>query len=219
MKTKNIIPIVLAIIFTVIIDSCNNKINSKGEDVFSKLSVQEKNKLNDFFSEFSKIYTDTFSQGKLTDKIKINFAVYYNYRNNFKALEIVNEGNNAAISENIVSKTTEEFFGEKINKNQSVENIAFENNKYIIQQGDGERFLFAQILSLTDKGNDLFDATMQIYAAGSGWSGNPNAAPETWKTSDEIDQLPIPEIKMKAKLKKNSKTETAKYILLEFLYE
>ncbi len=219
MKTKIITHFILFAAFLLAINSCNNRAKDSGKDIFSQLSNLEKNNLNDFFSNFSKIYTDTFSQGKLTDKIKINFAVYYNYRNNFKALEIVNEGNNAALSADITSKTAEEFFGEAINKNQPIENIAFENNKYVIRMGDGERFLFAQILSLSDMGNDIFDATMQIYAAGSGWAGDPNAAPEVWKNQgEEIDQLPVPEVKMKAKLKKISTNGIAKYNLLGFLF-
>jgi hypothetical protein len=217
MKTKINLLQILSIISLFTINSCKIGTNSSGENVFRKLTTAEKNNLNRFFTDFTEINTESFAKDALNDRIKITFAVYHNYRNNFKTFEQINNGADACIGEDLVARTANQYFGSKILKNQSTSDIYYENKKYKIQNSDGESFRFAQTESLIDQGNDIYTATILVFSAGSGWTGDINAAPETWKIGNDKDEIPQSDVKMKAVVKKITENGESHFVLLEFL--
>jgi hypothetical protein len=223
---KNIITIVLPLIVSISIISCNSATNSncsqsKQDSVCSEkkvtLSDTKIKNLNAYFTCFSEIYLPEFSKGNITDSILIQFGVYYNYRNHFSAFKQIAEGSKASISEIQVADSAFKFFGIKISKHQSIDEIEYNNKKYIIVNSDGEAYRFSQLRELSDIGGGLYSAIIEIYSASSGFTGDVNASPETWKTNTDEAEIPASEGKMKAIIRKTTKNGDNKYVLLEYL--
>ncbi|MDF1548149.1 MAG: hypothetical protein P1P88_10035 [Bacteroidales bacterium] len=181
-----------------------------------KLSEVEKNELNSFFTEFSEIYLPTFKKDNVPDSALIIFGIYYNYRHNYKVFTQTNQAY-ARIPEKMVSDKASEFFGIKIRKHQAFNGIEYNKNNYIVQIGDGEAYRFSQVRQLFDNGNGLLTAVIEIFNGSSGFTGDINGNPKTWKSSENSDDIPLSVGKMKATLKRITEHGKTRYELLEYL--
>ncbi len=224
MRTKNLVIGLISVLTLFTVLSCNSVTNPDKENSLDslppqrtvQLSTAEKSGLTLFFTSFSEIYLPTFSQDKVPDSLLIQFGVYYNYRKHFKTFKQIPKDSKASIDETLVADTAYRFFGQKIKKHQSIEGIEYKNNNYLIYNSDGEVYRFSQILELTDLGDGVFQATIEIFDASSGFTGDINANPETWKTAGDTD-IPKSEGKMKTKIRKVNEKGKTGYVLLEYL--
>lgn len=174
------------------------------------LNYEEKKKLNVFFSNFSEINLQTISSKKLNNTDLIYFGVYHEYINNYKHFESIN--GKAKIKKEYVSKAVAKYFGITISKDQSIDEIEFANDYYIISEASGETFMFSQIESIVDNGaaadsfGNLFTATVNVYSATSGWVGNVHGNKVEWqnKTPEDVPELSY---KVTAVIKKGASEE------------
>ena len=168
------------------------------------LNAVENKQLNTFFSNFSEANVKSFKQNSLTHEELLNFALLHIYKNAYKSLKHSKDGASAIIPAALVDKTTERFFGQKIQKH--------EKSEYLVPLADGEAYIFSQITRLLDAGKDLFQAEGVIYMTGSGGTPDPHGTPEAWKKAgQEVERIG----KFSALIKKE-KTGKARYILLEY---
>jgi hypothetical protein len=181
-----------------------------------ELTNHDKADLNRFFTCFSEIHLPFFTKDNIPDSVLIRFGVYYNYRNHFDMFKQLESGAKASIGENQVADTAFRFFGSKINKHQAIEDIAYKKNNYIIFNSDGEVYRFSQVRELSDTGEGVFDAMVEIFSASSGFTGDINASPEKWKSAGNDEEIPSSEGKIKAKIKKITEQGKTNYILLEY---
>jgi len=181
-----------------------------------ELSQTEKNELNTFFTNFSKIYTQPFNKGLIDDKEMIHFGIYYNY-NNFPQLFAQKDEFNLSINEAKVSETATLFFGKNISKHQSIEGVEYNSGEYTIPMADGEAYRFSQVEELLDMGDNTFQATVSIYVASTGWTGNENDSPETWKSADMEEDIPVLEGKIVAIIEKGKENNPSGYLLIQYL--
>jgi len=182
-----------------------------------QLSANEKSELNNFFTSFSEIYLPAFSQNNVPDSVLIQFGVYYNYRKNFKMFNQIPDGSKASIAEKQVVDTAVYYFGQKIKKNQAVQGIEYKNNNYLIYNSDGEAYRFSQVIELFNLGDGIYQATIQIFSASSGFTGDINGDSKTWKTTEGEGNIPKNEGKMSAKIRKVDAQGKTRYVLLEYL--
>lgn len=151
----------------------------------------------------------TFDEKTLTDTKIIDFAVYHNQINNYKRFE--NSGNNQIkIKKEYIDETAEKYFDKKITTHQSTESIRYSNGYYSIENASGEAFYFSQIEELSDAADNNYIASVNIYVANSGWTGNYQAKPETWDKED------APEFYKK--ITANITKKRNNYIITKYMY-
>lgn len=217
-----LLPVAVVILAT----SCNtttNTDNNQSEQISdtigkkAELSKAEQNKLNAFLTNFSEVHLYEFSKDNLPDSVLIEFGVYYNYRNHFRAFKQLQDGLEASISETMVTDTAFKFFDVRIKNQQSVYGIEYKDGNYIIGNSDGEAFRFSQVKELFDAGNELLSATFEIYSCSPGFTGDINVDPETWESNPEEEEIPQSEGLMKALVRKATVNGETKYTLVEYL--
>ncbi|MDP2045033.1 MAG: hypothetical protein Q8L00_02350 [Deltaproteobacteria bacterium] len=168
------------------------------------LNAVEKKQLNTFFSNFSEADVKSFKQNSLTRAELLNFALDHIYKNADKSLKRSKDGSAAIIPAALVDKTTEKYFGQKIQKH--------EKSEYLVPLASGESYRFSQITGLLGAGKDLFQAEGVIYVTGSGGTPDPHGTPEAWKKAgEEVEQL----WKFSALIKQD-RTGKERYVLLEY---
>jgi hypothetical protein len=169
-----------------------------------KMNAAEKKQLDTFFSNFSEVGLKSFKQNSLSQEDLLNFALGHIYKNAEKSLKQTKDGAAAIIPAALVDKTTEKYFGQKVQKH--------EKSEYLAPLASGEAYVFSQITKLTGRGQDLFQAEGAIYQTGSGGTPDPHGTPAAWKKAgEEVEQLG----KFSALIKK-AKTGQGRYILLEY---
>jgi len=217
---------IFSVVLLISMVSCNNDSNTntseiKFDSVPSKkvieLSEHEALILNRFFTSFSEIYLPEFSNKQVSDSVLIQFGVHYNYRHNYNAFKQIKASSQASISEKVVADTAFKFMGVTIKKHRSIDEIEFKNKNYIIDNADGEAYRFSQVLEMTDLGNNLYSATIEIFIVGSGFTGDINASPETWNSDENEEGIPDSEGKMKAIIRKIEGDGNVRYVLVEYL--
>jgi len=181
---------------------------SSGTDV--KLSAAEQKKLNVFFSNFSEVGMAPFARGKVSDETLINFGVLHLYKNSNSLFEKTDAAN-AKIKEDKVSGAAQKYFGLNITSHKSTDRFKYKNGYYFIPLADGEAYTFSQVERITDIGGDLYTAYVNVYNAGSGWTGDVNGSRKDW----EKDGGEIPELTGKYKAVFEKKNDVN--ILLEYL--
>jgi hypothetical protein len=168
------------------------------------LNAVEKKQLNTFFSNFSEVDLKSFKQNSLTHEELLNFALSHIYKNAYKSLKHSKDGASAIIPAALVDKTTERYFGQKIQKH--------EKSEYLVPLADGEADIFSQITRLLDAGKDFFQTEGVMYMTGSGGTPDPHGSPEAWKKAgQEVERLG----NFSALIKKE-RTGKERYILLEY---
>ncbi len=194
---------------------CVNSVFSQNSGKQLKLSPQEIKMLNTFLSNFSEVSLEPFTGENLNDKELIRFGVDHNYRNNEKLFVKSGKENQVKIKESYVDESVKKFFGRKIQKHQSAEGIEYKNGWYFIPEASGESFSFSQISDFYDNGHSIFTAMVNVYTAGSGWTGNVHGTVKEWEKTSGDD---VPELTcvMKAVLHKVTEKGKSRYILLEY---
>lgn len=183
-----------------------------------KLSVSEKKQLNIFFSNFSEVFLEPFAKDKITDKALIAFSVSHNYRNNEKLFVKGGKEYQVKIKASYIDDTVMKFFGKKISKHQSVNDAdaEYRDGWYYKTEASGEEYDFSQVVSLHDNGDGIFTATVNVFSAGSGWTGNVHGNEKEWKKASPEDVPQITQV-MKATLKKVTEKGKGRYILMEYI--
>lgn len=226
MKVNNLLFISITALAFLSMQSCKSNSNSDNQESNQyslvnhktvELSAIEKANLNNFFTSFSEIYLPTFSQNNIPDSVLIQFGVYYNYRNNFKMFKQIPEDSKASINQVQVADTAFKFFSQKIKKHQAIEGVVYNNSNYVIYNADGEAYRFSQVLEMVDLGEGVYQATIEIYSASSGFTGDINGNPKTWITNESVGDVPKSEGKMKAKIRRVNEQGKTRYVLLEYL--
>lgn len=125
-----------------------------------KLNVVEKDQLNIFFSNFSESKVRSFQQNSLTRAALLNFALDHIYKNADKSLKRSKDGSAVIIPAALIDKTTEKYFGHKIQTH--------EKSEYLVPLASGEAYTFSQVTRLVSAGKDLYQAEGIIYMTSSG---------------------------------------------------
>ena len=182
-----------------------------------KLKPAEKKILNTFFSNFSEAMIEPFEKDSLSDRALIQFCIIHNYINNYKFFVKGGEEYQVKIKASYIDSSAEKFFGRKIIRHQSVGEIEYKNGWYYNTDASGEEYSFSQIVSLYDNGNNLYTATVNVYSAGSGWTGNVHGDEKEWKKNSP-DDIPVISEVMKATLQKVKEKQNGKsrYILIDY---
>jgi len=159
--------------------------NSSVEDVYTlvNLSKDERKKLNTFFSNFSEVSMEPFDENTITDAEVIDFAVFHNHINYYKRFE--NAGDNRIkIKKDYIDETSEKYLGLKVSSHQSTSLVDYANGFYTIDDASGETYYFSQIEDLYLVEDNYYFAIIDVYMASSGWTGDYQADPQTWKGDD-----------------------------------
>lgn len=187
---------------------------TSGKEV--KLSPAEKKLMNTFFSNFSEVLMEPFTRESITDMELIQFAVSHNYRNNEKLFTKGGEEYQVKIRARYIDDTVNKFFGRKIIQPQSIEGIDYKDGWYYTTDASGEEYLFSQIVSLHDNGNGIFTAKVNVFQAGSGWTGNVHGDEKEWRKSSPDDVPEVLEV-MEATLRKVKEKGKSRYILTDYV--
>ena len=192
--------------------SCNTGSKSNAQTPKAVvLTSTERKALNIFFSNFAEANVKSFTQSNgINDAEMINFGILHNYINSHSKFEPAGEYD-VKIKKSFLDETAKKYFGKTIANHKSIEGVAYSNGYYTIPQSDGEAYTFAQIGDLMDIGNSKFTADVNVYTAGSGWTGDAHAKPSTWGKGEDA---PILSYKVKTIVTKNT---NGKYILNEYV--
>ncbi len=215
----------LFVIFLMTVFACNSgkKADSKTTDSASaqkkevtsktevKLSPDEQKKLNTFFSNFSEIFLESFTENQLNDKILIRFGVFHQYVNSPSCFK--NAGNNKVkIKDLQVNLAAEKYFGRNIITHLPVDEIEYKEGFYFIPQAAGEAHQFSQVEKLMQLEGENFEAIVVVYV---GETKNPHSTEAEWKKAGEEITISC---KMKAKIQKiTSEDNVSRYILKEYV--
>lgn len=214
--------IFLAVSVVVLFAACSSNTNKEGSvsensdktpsnSKIVNLTVDEKKSLNVFFSNFSEMNLNSFTQANgITNDELIRFGVMYNYKNNFKRFVKVGE-NDAKIKKEFVDESAMAYFGKKVTTHKSISEISYSAGFYTIALADGESYTFSQINQLEDLGDQKYSAEVTEFNASSGWTGDSHANPSTYEKDPEGPRVAS---KIKAVIAKDAK---GKYTLLEYV--
>jgi len=208
---KRLIGIIGTICITL---SCVTSAQSAPKEV--KLKPAEKKLLNTFFSNFSEVFVEPFEKDEISDSALIQFAVSHNYRNNYKFFVKGGEEYQVKIKASYLDESVNKFFGRKIVKHHPVGEIDYRDGWYYTTDASGEEFSFSQIATLVDNGSSMYTATVNVYSAGSGWTGNVNGTDAEWKKASPDDFPQLSEV-MTATLQKITEKGKSRYILIDYL--
>jgi len=190
--------------------SSENASQKETSGTIVKLSAGEQKKLNVFFSNFSEVGMEPFTKDKVTDEALINFGVLHVNKNNKSMLEKA-DAMNSKIKEDKVSESVQKYFGVIITSHKSTKQFKYKNGYYFIPQADGEAYTFSQVERLTDIGGDLYTAYVNVYTAGSGWTGDSNGSKKDWEKDGS--EMPVLTGKYKAVFgKKNTGNVLVEYV-------
>lgn len=181
-----------------------------------QLAPSEKKLIDTFFSNFSEVFLKPFDKEGITDSEMIQFGVMHNYRNNGKRFIKGEKGYQVKIKASFVDESVEKFFGRKIGKHQPVDNIDYKDGWYFITEASGEIFSFSQLAGLCDNGKGLYTATVNIYTAGSGWTGDVHGTAKEWGMASSDDVPELSEV-MTATLHKLTEKGRSRYILVDYV--
>jgi hypothetical protein len=189
---------------------------TSGKEV--KLTPTDRKQLNTFFSNFSEVFVEPFEKDKIIDKELIQFSISHNYKNNEKLFVKGGKEYQVKIKASKIDDSVYKFFGKKITKHQSIDDrgIEYRDGWYCTTDASGEEYYFSQIVTLKDNGNSMFTATVNVYSAGSGWTGNVHGTEKEWKKASPDDVPQLTEI-MKANLRKVTGKGKNRYILIDYI--
>lgn len=206
---KKIITLV-RIIFIILLLS----INVFGEVREIRLTPEEWKKLNVFFSNFSEVSLEPFEQNKITNKELIKFGVRHNLLNNYRLFQ--RNKSYLKINRKYVQDSIEKYFGIKNIIHESAGDLIYKDGYYLVPEQDGEVYIFTQVYKFVDIGNSFYVAYLNIYCAGSGFTGDPHGNIKTW---NEVRDGDIPELlgKMKATIQKVTSNNNSRYILIDYM--
>ncbi|MBB5337518.1 hypothetical protein [Pectinatus brassicae] len=169
------------------------------------LSAAEKNQLDKFFSNIARANLKPFTNGYISDKKLIEFAL------NTIA---VNEPRIVKVPVRRVNSICNKYFAHIPKKHGRTGDYKYADNFYFIPQASGEAFRFAQVIKLKDAGNGQYKAVVNIFTASSGFTGDVHGTRADWQAAGEDVELTD---KMQAVLKKITVGKHSRYILLDYI--
>jgi hypothetical protein len=184
-----------------------------GEEREIKLNKGEWKKLNTFFSNFSEVFLRPFEKGQISNKELVSFGVLHNKRNNYKLFQPYNSSY-LKLDKKYVEASVEKYFGIKSIIHETVEDATYKDGYYIMPDSSGETYLFSQVTKFIDIGNGYYIAYLNIYYAGSGFTGDPHGNLKSWEKEDDVPNLGK---KMKATVQKVTLNGKSRYILIDYL--
>jgi len=209
-----------------LLTACNSADNNKPEGskdssaasqptnkaVAVNLSKSQQKEFDTFFSNFAEANLESFTQKNgISNEELIRFGIMHNYINRKHNFVRVDD-NNVKIKKEYIEESAKKYFGKSIQNHKTIEGVAYSNGYYSMPQADGEAFSFAQINKLSDIGGNKFEAEVNVYTAGSGWTGNTHDNPANYaKDAADGPQLSV---KVKALVLKDA---SGKYQLLEYV--
>jgi hypothetical protein len=210
-RFAGIITILLTILLTVL---CIAFADNAPKEM--KLKPAEKKLLNTLFSNFSEVFVEPFKKNEISDSALIQFALSHNYLNNNKFFVKGGDEYQVKIKASYIDSAALKFFGRKIVKHQSVGEIDYKDGWYYTTDATGEAYFFSQIVNLYDNGKSMYTATVNIYSAGSGWTGNVHGDEKEWKKASPDDVPELSEV-MKCTLQKVKENGKSRYILVDYI--
>ena len=185
------------------------------------LSVEERRKLNTFFSNFSEAGVKPFGQGAMTDEAMIDFAIMHQFLNGRVKngpFEYLGNGR-MRLSTGKVDSTCLYFLGRKPTEHRAIAGYPLQGGGYIVRDADGESFPFSQIQRLRRREDGLFEADVNDYdRPGISWEQDQDP-PKKWKPEEGGHELPTMYRRMRAVMRKVAGPEKPHYILLEYREE
>lgn len=193
-------------------DSTESTTTTPAKAVDVTLNMSQQKELDTFFSNFAEMSLESFTQkAGISNEELIRFSVMHNYINRAHCFVKVDDYN-VKIKKEHLEESAKKYFGKSIQSHKSIEGVAYSNGYYTMPRADGEAFSFAQIDKLSDIGDHRFEALVNVYTAGSGWTGNTHDNPANYAKDPEGG--PQLSYKVKALILKDS---NGKYQLLEYL--
>ena len=104
--------------------------------------------------------------------------------NNLSALRSV--GGSYAVPADRVKSAVKKYFGRELTPS-ATKRFPFKDGCFIAPQASGEAYKFAQIVDMTPAGGGLFKATVKLYTASSGFTGDSHGTPQQWRKSSTED--------------------------------
>lgn len=209
---KNISLLILCCIMLVAL-GCN----VHAEPTKVNLSVEEKNRLDTFFSNFAEAFLEPFAYGQLNNDQMIEFA-FFHLVHNKQEYKFYKDMPSADFD-----KVTYRYFGKVANAEEHrkyfYDNYIFENGVYKILRknfGKGEMLRFAVIEELWNNGDGTYVAIVANYYPMDGWRGDYHGTVEEWEKGDP-DFWPVFKGKYRALIRLVHDGDYERYILLEYL--
>lgn len=171
------------------------------------LTTDEQGKLNLFFSAFSEAGIKPFVEAKISNDELIKFGVKHCM---IHRRERIIDGK---LSSDEVNRACYQYFGVMPDRHRSVGDYFYVDGFYTIPLASGDVVLFSQITQLTDLGNGVYSANVNVYSAPSGFSGHVLGTPESWKAAREEVYLIA---QMNATIMKVTTKPMTRYILREY---
>ncbi|PKL15629.1 MAG: hypothetical protein CVV49_20415, partial [Spirochaetae bacterium HGW-Spirochaetae-5] len=153
---------------------------------------------------------------EFSDEAIVQFCITHNYINNYRFFVKGGEEYQVKIKASFIDNTALKFFGRKIVKHQAAGEIGYKDGWYFTTDASGEAYFFSQIVSLYDNGKSMYTATVNVYVAGSGWTGNIHGDEKEWKKASPDDVPEISEV-MKCTLQKVKENGKSRYILVDYI--
>ncbi|MDR3563453.1 MAG: hypothetical protein P4N59_18735 [Negativicutes bacterium] len=153
------------------------------QPVAVNLTPASRKELNTFFSNFAEVGLKPFADHQLPQSSLIDFGIMHIVLNNRQVIH------NGKLPSAEVDNACVKYFGFKPKAHQSTQSFQYANGVYTVPAASGESIRFAQIESLTDKGNGSFAAVVNVFVASSGFTGNPHGTAADWKASGEVPKL------------------------------
>lgn len=185
----------------------NSPANSEKNSTPIALNAEMKKKFNTFFSNFSEVGVPPFASKEIPEDTLIDFGVRHNMMNRPQALQ------NGRLSAQEVDSACRKYFGTAPMNHHATGSFQYAGGYYTVPKAGGEGIRFSQVTSLSDKGDGTYSAVVTVFAASSGFTGNPHGTPEEWKSSGEI---PKPTAQMAAVIKKVNDDGNERYILVDY---
>lgn len=185
--------------------------------VFGELEVKpskdEWKKMNIFFSNFSEAFVKPFEKEQICNKALIDFGIIHNKLNNNSLLKSY-DSLHFKLDKKYVESSVDKYFGIKSITHETTENSIYKDGYYITPKSTGEVYVFSQVTKFVDIGNSYYIAYLNIYYAGSGFTGDPHGNLNIWKDEGDIPRLGN---KMKATVLKVTSNGNSRYILVDYL--
>jgi len=147
------------------------------------MSSAEQKKLNVFFSNFSEVGLEPFTEDNIIDEELIKFGILHNFINNYNLF--LPSGNDLKLKDDVISESVEKYFGKTFTAHKSTRDYKYKNGYYFVLNADGEAYTFSQVTGVNQISENKYVALINIYTASSGWTGDEHANPGTWNNKDE----------------------------------
>ncbi|GAB7078796.1 hypothetical protein [Megalodesulfovibrio paquesii] len=141
------------------------------------MTPAQQRQLNTFFSNFSEAAVPSFAEGTLPPQARLDFALQHAYINKFKSLKKSSDGQSVLVPADMVDTILIKYLGAPLPSHAQ--------KAYPVPLADGEAYVFSQIRTLTDLGQDIFRAEGFIYYTGPGGDIDPHGTPEQWRKAGE----------------------------------